>query len=204
MGLLNGQTIDQTDFFPNYTAGEALALNDAVALNLTDGKVYKASASAWDYRINFIGFALNAAASNGNVVVNNMPMATPNSTLVAGTLYYLSNTQGAVSSTAGTIERRIGRATSTTRLHRPKNGQIVSGLISRSLSGTTAYTNLLAMSAGGAGAYNFTVNGTTIAAHSRADVSPMTTILAPDDVATMTANTSNGGIGTAVVRILDY
>jgi len=37
--------------------------------------------------------------------------------MVPGTLYYLSNTPGAISSTAGTISQKIGFAVGTTKLH---------------------------------------------------------------------------------------
>jgi hypothetical protein len=201
MSILDGADVLADYFVPSYTAGEAISAGDAVALDLSDDKIYKASASAWAYRINFIGFAISGGASGAGIPVNDTSVVAEKTGLTAGSMYYLSDTQGAIATTAGTIERKIGRATSTTRIKRPKNGAPVSGLISRALSSATAYTHLIANNGGNS--YVLVLNGTTLMSDSRSDVRILEVTLAPDDVITMTAGTSNGGSGMPYIRILD-
>jgi hypothetical protein len=206
MSILDGADVLADYFVPIYTAGEAISAGDAAALDLSDNKIYKASASAWSYRINLIGFAIAGGSSGASIPVNDTPIVAEKTGLTAGSMYYLSNTQGAIATSAGTIERRIGRATSTTRIKRPKNGSPVSGLISRALSSATAYAPLSALMAGsgGSGTFQLAINGTTIVSHGRGDVSAVSVILLPEDTITWTASSANyTGITTPVVRILD-
>jgi hypothetical protein len=206
MSILDGADVLADYWIPSYTAGEAISAGDAVALDLSDNKIYKASASAWSYRINFIGFAIAGGSSGASIPVNDTSVVAEKTGLTAGSMYYLSNTQGAISTSSGTIGRRIGRATSTTRINRPKNGAPVGDWVSRALSDSTAYAHMEALNSGHGASlshYSFIINGITILDHTRSEVSPQFAILAPDDVVTMTASTSNAGIGTPVVRILD-
>ena len=196
-----GQNINADHYIGTYTAGETIAAGDAVAYDHSDNKVYKASASAWAYRINFIGFAQSTATANNPVLVNTMEIVTEKTGLSAGSDYYLSDTQGAISTTAGTISRRIGRALSSTRLKRPKNGTPVSGFISRSFSGTTAFAHLM-FYASSQGGRNLTVNSTTLQGDESFDRMAFTLILIPDDTVSWSGGTSGGGNGP-LVRILD-
>jgi hypothetical protein len=80
------------------------------------GQISKATAAlvARARSNNFIGFALNAISASASGLVK-VSGAYPNhSGLTAGLIYYLSNTYGAIASTAGTISRKIGVALSTT------------------------------------------------------------------------------------------
>lgn len=191
---------------PVFTAGESISAGDAVALDLSDGKVYKASAASWAYRINLIGFAITAAGASSPIEVNTSQIVAEKTGLTPGSAYYLSDTQGAISTSAGTIQRKIGIATSATRILRPKNGAPVSDWISRALSSDTPYAHMEALNSGHGSSpshYTFIINGITIVDHARSEVSTQFAILAPDDTVTMTADTSNGGIGAPIVRILD-
>ncbi len=64
----------------------------------------------------FIGFALASAAAASPVTVMLEGEMSGFSSLVFGTQYYLSNTTGLISSTAGSVTRKVGIATSTTAL----------------------------------------------------------------------------------------
>ena len=102
MSILDGTDVFAGYFVPSYTAGEAIAAGDAVALDLSDNKIYKASASAWAYRINFIGFAIAGGSSGASVPVNDTPIVAEKTGLTSGAMYYLSDTQGAIATSAGT------------------------------------------------------------------------------------------------------
>jgi hypothetical protein len=209
MSILDGADVLADYWIPSYTAGEAIAAGDAVALDLSDNKIYKASASAWAYRINLIGFAISGGASGASIPVNDTSIVAEKTGLTAGSMYYLSDTQGAIATSAGTIERRIGRAISATRIKRPKNGAAASGLISRSLSSATAYAPVSAYISGiGQTSPQFQVilNGTTLKSHGTGNpINDTTLILEPDDVVTMSASGLGTGtsVTTPVVRILD-
>ena len=64
---------------------------------------------------NFIGFASSSitSGSSGSVVVSG---SLTTSGLTAGMLYYLSDTRGAISSSAGSVTRKIGISLTTTKL----------------------------------------------------------------------------------------
>lgn len=124
MTLVAGQDILVSDILPYFQAGEAIASGDAVAYDYSDGKIYKASAASFNARLNFIGFALAAIASGSSDYIN--ITAIDKRTVVDKTIYYLSDTQGALSTAAGTISRRVGVGMGTTALFRWKNGTPVS------------------------------------------------------------------------------
>jgi hypothetical protein len=128
MTIKTGQNINADDFLASFVAGEAIADGDAVAFYHSDKKVYKASAAALNERLNFIGFAVGGVSAGAACKVNTMPVAYK--TVVANTIYYLSNTQGAIATSPGTISREIGIGLGTTRIWRWKNGRVVSPPIS--------------------------------------------------------------------------
>lgn len=85
------------------------------------GKVYKTNAT-YPQSSNFFGFAIKDTLATETCYVKKgaCPFFTG---LTIGSYYYLSNTSGKISSTAGTIHRKIGMASSATEIfsgYRPK------------------------------------------------------------------------------------
>jgi hypothetical protein len=90
---------------------------------------YKASGASFDYRLNFIGFATSSVSTGQNLTINTSSKYS--STGLTPGAYYLSDTPGEISTSAGTISRWVGEAISTTLLHRRLNRKRkVSGWIS--------------------------------------------------------------------------
>lgn len=125
--IKQGEEINASDFVSEFIAGEAIAVDDAVAYcvvtdsgaSLTANRLYKTSAAALNQRMNFIGFAITAAAAPGDrVKVCTTSIYTGLSGLTADTPYYLSNTQGALATTPGTYTRWVGISNSTTTIDR--------------------------------------------------------------------------------------
>lgn len=90
-----------------------LIVND---IDTVAGQIYKADASLNDVHANnFIGFANEAITSGqaGSVTVSGLVTLTG---LTAGAQYFLSDTDGAIATTAGTVSRKVGNAISTTKL----------------------------------------------------------------------------------------
>jgi hypothetical protein len=65
---------------------------------------------------NFVGFAYETKSAGQSCRVSYSPLATGLSGLTAGSTYYLSNTLGALSTSAGAISRKIGIALAATLL----------------------------------------------------------------------------------------
>jgi len=87
-------------------------------INTVAGRVYKADANGvhTDFYNNFIGFADAAitAGNAGNILTVGIKSGL--SGLTAGATYYLSDTAGAIGTSAGTNSRKVGLAISTTQL----------------------------------------------------------------------------------------
>lgn len=86
-------------------------------LDHVPGYVYRSNATSNNFRANaFIGFAESAitAAASGSVFVGKV--ASFLSGLTSGALYYLSDSSGAISTSAGSQSRVAGRALSATEL----------------------------------------------------------------------------------------
>jgi hypothetical protein len=164
MSVKTGQNADPSDInnINHFVAGESISSGDAVSLNYSDYKVYKASASAFDHRLNFVGFAMAAATLNNPVQVNVLTVVNEKTGLTANTTYYLSNTQGAIGTSAGTYERIIGRSVSTTKLIR-KRGIVTATPITLAAETThTIPTNVQVLmdgSNGGTSDNQFVFNG---------------------------------------------
>lgn len=81
-----------------------------------EGVIGRADASAAATANTFIGFAPDAISQNkkGKVVVSGILGGF--SGLTTGSLYYLSDTTGAIAASAGTVTRRVGTAISSTEL----------------------------------------------------------------------------------------
>lgn len=86
-------------------------LNDGIG-----GTIKKAKATTTAESSIFAGFANNTVSSGGNVIVNVSGMDTNQSSLSAGVTYYLSDTAGVISVTAGTISKKVGLATTPTNI----------------------------------------------------------------------------------------
>lgn len=88
----------------------------AVAIGDNAGKIAKASAGSATSSDSFIGFASAAISSmaSGSVITDGL--VTGLSGLSIGVKYYLSDTAGAISSTVGTVTRKVGISTSATTL----------------------------------------------------------------------------------------
>lgn len=115
LSIVTGGTVNFDNQIIAGTAGESLALPNIVYLKESDARWYLSDA---DVLATFQGLKLGVArgtATVGNAVsIQLSGLATGFSGLTAGTKYYLSNTAGGVSSTAGTNSVFIGWAISTT------------------------------------------------------------------------------------------
>jgi hypothetical protein len=124
LGVVNGGTVtfDQ-QVISNQTSGEALTANDIVYFKESDQKWWKADA---DLTTTFdqlqVGVALATVSSNATVQIAISGPVSGFTGLTAGSKYYLSNTAGAITTTAGTYSVFIGWAlTTTTILFNPLN-----------------------------------------------------------------------------------
>jgi len=122
-----GDEITASDLNTNFTEalndyrdivfGENIAEDDFVYLKAADGEAYKTDASFNDERIDsFIGVAKEAGTDGQTKKVQVSGVASGLAGLTAGSIYYLSDTAGEISSTAGTYERVVGLAISATQL----------------------------------------------------------------------------------------
>lgn len=85
------------------------------------GSIAKASSASFDSSGTFVGFASAAinAAATGNITIDGT--FTGLSGLGVGRQYYLSDTAGTISSTAGTFSRKVGISNSATSLNITNN-----------------------------------------------------------------------------------
>lgn len=84
--------------------------------NLTPNSLYPASAAIFDYSNGFIGFAQSATTNGAEATYVTAGQLYGLSGLTSGIQYYLSNTFGAVSSSAGTRSVKVGRPSSASDL----------------------------------------------------------------------------------------
>jgi len=110
---------DHFNIFEGFTANESIAADDALSLR-SDFTIAKASASAYaSERMNFIGFALEAASIGSTVKIDIGRCVTlPSGSFTPHNILYLSDTNGELSTTPGTVERRVGMALAATKLIR--------------------------------------------------------------------------------------
>lgn len=101
-------------------ASSDLALT-IILKNGFSGKIYKTNASLnsstpTELSNNFIGFATENISYNstGKIITNGV--VTTLSSLTPGSTYYLSNTTGAISTSAGTVSKKIGLAISSSSI----------------------------------------------------------------------------------------
>lgn len=114
---LSADEFNDYNFNPEFTYGEVIAAGDALYLKAADSKVYKADADNVSEVDAFVGFAKDAGVANDTKhIITPGKVITGLSSLTAGSKYYLSNTAGAISTTAGTRPIVVGVAISTTAL----------------------------------------------------------------------------------------
>lgn len=89
---------------------------NAYEIDTVAGQVCKTTAGNTSRARNqsFIGFATTSATANNSARIAISGEATGLSGITTGAFYYLSNTLGAIASSAGTVSRKIGIGTSTT------------------------------------------------------------------------------------------
>lgn len=87
-----------------------------VSASNTVASVAPTSASLNTTSQSFIGFATESSVVNGDVSVIVAGIVTDFTNLSSGALYYLSDTTGQISTTSGTVTRKIGIAVSTSEL----------------------------------------------------------------------------------------
>lgn len=106
----------QTIAITGTLTGSALFLISLAPFTAPIAAVKSTSASAAATSNTFLGFAL-ASATAGNSVTTLLAGEVPGFTgLSLGSQYYLSNSTGLISTTAGSVTRKVGIATSTTSL----------------------------------------------------------------------------------------
>lgn len=121
-----------------FTAGETIdASASAIPVYLhTDGLVYKTSATYATSTFTFIGFAVNGQnkSASQTILVQTTGVVQNMSGMATGSYYFLANTAGTLSTTAGTVTYQIGKALTPTTLLIEKGKKI----INQSVAYTTA------------------------------------------------------------------
>lgn len=113
----NGSVFTSTDSGANWDAGGGTDMRfDCPILFTTSGSVYLTDAGTAAESESFTGFVKTTTALAGSVPVFIAGEATGLSGLTTGSPYYLSDTAGAVSTSAGTVTRKVGIALSTTSM----------------------------------------------------------------------------------------
>lgn len=83
----------------------------------TAGNIYKADSSFSDeYATNFIGFASESVSSTESCLVNIGGIDDNQTGLTTGATYYLSDTSGAIATSAGSVSKKVGIAVSATEI----------------------------------------------------------------------------------------
>lgn len=116
--LVSGGTVTTNALTVTGTAGENLTAGQVVYFKVADGRWYKAT-SATSATTDLLQLGIvQSTTTTGNPIVSGVMLRgidTHQTGLVLGTIYYLS-TGGGIASSAGTVERAVGNATSTTAL----------------------------------------------------------------------------------------
>jgi hypothetical protein len=118
----SGLSVVSTSSTVTFTAGNAIA---AIVANNSDPILYGVSRSSAsnpangvnaNLYTNFVGIASSTVTQGNSVSVISKALAPGFSSLTPLATYFLSNTPGAISTTAGTNTKRIGIATNTTTI----------------------------------------------------------------------------------------
>lgn len=143
LSVVNGGAVSTDKVVVTATAGETVAAGNLVYLKAADGYWWKTDADTAATVDNVqLGIAQGAGTA-GNTISGGVLIAgvdTHQSGLVIGTLYYASNTAGAISSSAGTVEKAIGRAQNTTNLYFNPNFYYVPTAIQKSFIQGLSFT----------------------------------------------------------------
>lgn len=108
-----GQPILASDLAIPVTAGEALAVRDAVYIDPADGKAYKCDADDLS-KIGFVGFVLIAAAANAATSILPEGILGGFTGLTVGSYYYLSTASGAITATQPANYKIVAKAVTST------------------------------------------------------------------------------------------
>ena len=88
----------------------------AVISSGATARVYKTSASQTQTCSSFVGFADESGTAGNPVSVNVAGVNDNQTSLNIGSVYYLSNTSGTLSTSAGTVSKKVGVAASTSKI----------------------------------------------------------------------------------------
>lgn len=115
----NGNSVTSTDSGSSWSADTRDFYFKINTVSSVAGSVYKASASSEVSTIfssNFLGIAEEAISngSTGPIIISGVDST--QSSLTVGVPYYLSNTAGAIATSAGDVSKKIGLSTSATSL----------------------------------------------------------------------------------------
>lgn len=113
---LNGALTDKTSNNNDLTNNNAAVFSQVVPFTMSSARVVKSNATSAFLAQSFIGFAESniAVTATGSIVIGGL--ITGLTGLTIGETYYLSDTPGEISSSVGTITRKVGIANSTTSL----------------------------------------------------------------------------------------
>lgn len=114
---INKNFTEALNDYRDFVYGETIAVNDALYLKASDGKVYKTNANYNDERINnFVGFAKESGTNGQTKKVQIAGKVSGFSGLTTGSTYYLSSNAGLITSVRPANEYRVGIAVSTSSL----------------------------------------------------------------------------------------
>lgn len=115
-------------------AGETITAGQAVYVNSSDGKVYKADADASAAAATAVGIAVAGASAGQPIAVQTGGDLIAGATLTANTAYIVGSTAGAINPiadiTTGWYACFLGIAISASVLRLPTSGPIVTGVAS--------------------------------------------------------------------------
>ena len=116
LGQLTEGTSNKTQPIAGGTLGEAVSNGDALMISGADGKIYKANATSQSNCDRFIGIAIQTQASGETALYISSGFKTDYTNLTAGAVYYLTNSNGVISTSPGSYTKRVGIAVSATTL----------------------------------------------------------------------------------------
>lgn len=117
--IVNGGTVSYNQVIIAGNAGETVSAGDLIYLKTADAEWYEADAGTTTTSENVLLGIAQGAGTNGNAISGGILISglDANQTgLTPGTTYYVSNTPGIVSSSAGTNSVTVGIAKSSTEL----------------------------------------------------------------------------------------
>ena len=141
LSVVNGGAVTTSNLVVTATAGETVAAGNFVYLKAADGRWWKTDADDSTTTNNvMLGIAQGAGTAgnsiSGGVLISGLD--NNQSGLAAGTTYYLSNTAGAIGSSAGTNSKIIGVGRTATSIYfDPYFGELPTGAQKAALAGTT-------------------------------------------------------------------